>query len=462
MFTSIKIALNYMKADKKKAMLTGVAIFFSALFLFVTSFTMNGIEKQVTNRYKNLQTGDVIAMWNSLDEIDPMDSGKFLGKPGTFDIEDDTKNLVAIDAFNKFNKEHSSQLKAVYPIIRRYLYYSSENDTNNEKNGRLLCYSLSKEHAQHILDTGALEIEEGSMYSEDGKVCISREVADGSNLEIGDTIELTAYTVDGESNIQKIQIGGIYANAAGYDNLYIFMTEDDAHSLFKFHDDYFDVALMYINNEMDIDEYANKLNDTLDKANGNLRARSYEEASTFFTSTSKNLKFIFQVFTCVLLILIGFGLYTSIKMKIQDRIRIFGTLRAIGYSRLQCFMILFNEVAILTVIASVLAFIVSVIFVIAFQKNGIYVGSGGITYALGGERFYPKFKLLDVVVSSLIMFAFSLAASAKPACELVRQNIADLLSKRIKKRMNRKQRKMIEESCAQAVRMVQDKSNGSV
>lgn len=462
MFTSIKIAVNYMKADKKKAMLTGFAIFFSALFLFVTSFTMNGIEKQVTNGYKNLQSGDIIAMWNSLDEVDPMDSAKFLGNPETFDMKDDSDNLAAIDALNKFNEEHSSKLKAVYPIIRRYLYYSVEKDSNKVQNSRLLCYSLSKEHAQHILDTGALEMEKGSMFSGDGKACISRETADGFGLEIGDTLELTAYTVDGGSNNQTIQIGGIYANAAGYDNLYIFMTESDARSLFKFHDDYFDVAMMYLKNEREIDEYAKELNDTLDKVNGNLRARSFEEASTFFTSTSKNLKLIFQVFTCVLLILIGFGLYTSIKMKIQDRIRIFGTLRAIGYSRLQCFMILFNEVALLTVIASVLALIVSIIFVVAFQRNGIYVGSGGITYALGGERFYPKFKLYDVVVSSLIMFAFSLAASAKPSCELVCQNIADLLSKRIKRRINRKQRKMIEERCAQAVKMVEDTSNDSV
>lgn len=429
-----KIAFRNIVADRKRAFLIGVAIFISSFLLFLTNTTMNGTESQVLRGYINLQAGQVAVVWKDLKKVSNMDPGKFIGNAASFDITEDNANRRAIARLINFLNENSGEIKAFYPTVRRSAKLIVKKPYTKKKEGTLIIYSLTGDNRDFILDTGTLKMSEGELFSErDNSICISRERADEDMLKIGDTVTVEAVTLNGNSRTMKFVVSGIYANAAGYDNSYGFVSEKDARKLFGFDETYFDVGRIYLKDSGKVSEFARRLDEYLTAESDILRAESFSEASAFYTSTSRNIKIFFNIFTFFLLFMIGVGLRSTLRLKIFERMKEFGTLRAIGYSRIQCFAIIFFEVFFISIIALTAAFAVACIFVAIFGRVGIYVGSGGVTYALGGESFYPSLKVSDVIFAYTVISLFSLISAFGPGLKLCYHTITDIMMKRQKK-----------------------------
>ncbi len=434
MFISLKIAFRNIVADRKRALLIGTAIFISLLILFLTNSSMNGIEKQVLRSYINLQSGDVAVMWKDLYNVSGMDAGKFLGDSATFDIKKDSTNKKAIERLKLFLDENKSEVKAYYPTIRRNATVQTASSSGKKKESTILVYSLKSDSKEQLLSTSTLKMSVGELLSSKASsICISKEVADENNLKIGDKVEINATKISNEMNTMSFVVRGIYDNAAGYDNLYGFIEENKARELFGIDQDYFDIVRIYLKNDGNITGFSDKLDKYLLGNSDVLRAQSFSQASAFYTSTSKNIKIFFEIFNIFLLIMIGIGLRSTLRIKIFERMREFGTLRAVGYSRFKCFSIIFLEVLLLSLIALMGAVAFAAIFVSIFGRVGIYVGSGGVTYALGGESFYPELGINDIIFAFLVISMFSLVSTFGPGLKLCYQKITDILMKRQKK-----------------------------
>ena len=82
----------------------------------------------------------------------------------------------------------------------------------------------------------------GSLPVKGYQICISAAKADEHQLAVGDWVTIEATTPYGAKNALDFQVGGIYANAAGYENWYGFMPEPAFRELFDYDEGYFDIS----------------------------------------------------------------------------------------------------------------------------------------------------------------------------------------------------------------------------
>lgn len=222
---------------------------------------------------------------------------------------------------------------------------------------------------------------------------------------------------------------GIYANGAGYENHFAFMPDADARKLTAVPQPYFDLYRVYLGERREADAFARELDSYLSKENALLMAESYREASPFFTNNSRNLRMMFNIFLLFVLAVIAVGLMSTVRMNLFDRMKEFGTLRAIGYSRFRSYGIVFAEMFLLAAMALVFALVCTVVILSILGQTGIYVGTGPVSYGVGGERFWPQLLVDDIVLAFIAIMLFSLAATLGPGLKLCYQSITDMLLK---------------------------------
>lgn len=424
----LKIAFRNVKKDKKTSLFIGMTIFIAAIIFFAINFTMNGVEDQVLKGYLNLQSGHVIIEWEDMEKVDKMDTTKFLTNLRTFDPEEDKENEASINALKDYDVSNKAEVKGYYPIIKRSIQFSTGNNQDT-----VILFGINAEDRAFIIDTNTIRMEEGEMISStENGICISREKAELNDLNLGDEITTTIVNLDNEKIDATFKITGIYENGAGYDNLYGFMNLEQLKEIYAYDDNYFDYIRVYLKDMNNISEFATELDEYLVNNNTNLRAESYISASTFYTTVPQTLRIFFNGFVVLLLLVIGVGVSSTIRMNLYERMKIFGTLRAIGYSRNQCFLIVFYEMAIICLFALGMSFLVMSVLLalINMGGSGVYVGSGAITYVLGGERFYPSMRVFNIVLGVVFMLGLSISVTYRIMKKLIVRNITDLLSKR--------------------------------
>lgn len=423
----IKIALRNLVMNKWRSLLIGFALFTSSFLLLISNATMNGVEDQVIRGYVHFQSGHVAVMWSEMKEISAKDPSRFLHKLVSYNPELETDNLEDIVQLEQFLGSNRDAVKAGFPSIMRLGRYSV-----GKVNDQFVVFGLTREHAAFLQQAKTLTIIEGELPdSETPGICISQFLAEDLGLNLGDSMQVRVATNAKEIREQEFVITGIYANVAGYDNFFAFMTDEDARKLTDVPQPLFDIYRVYLNSPQQAGEFAWKLNSYL-AGNPTLYAESYKDASTFYTNNSKYMRIMFNIFIFFILIVIAFGLVATIRMNLYERMREFGTLRAIGYSRSQNYGIIFAEMFLLAALALVAALILAGTLVAILGNTGIYVGTGAISYGLGGERFWPELRISDVLLAGAAVTFFALLATLGPGLSICYQEITDMMHKRQK------------------------------
>ena len=423
-----KIAFRNILKDKRRSIVLGFVIFISFYVLMNSNAFMNGVERQVLKGYKNLQTADVVVIWENHKKIKPTDPERFVSitKTVSFDVAKNAENKKALDRLAVFLKANRSCIQYFFPTIRRPVQVFA-----NEKIDTLILYSLSSDNSRLIRDTRTLDLIKGELLSNHPYgICISKEKAEKFGLDIGAIMTVETVTSYGTRNSLDFIVQGIYANRAGYDNYYGFISESAACEVFDFDPEYFDIGRIFLTD----DAHAGKVSEELDAFLGGetavLRAESYQEASTFYTRNPKSNKAFFTMFLIFLILTIGLGIHASIRMNLFKRMKEFGTIRAIGYSRVQCYALVFYEILFLSLLSFAAALVITGVMVAILNHTGIYLGSGPQTYAFGSEYVYPEMKWIDILFAFIVVILLSLLSTVKSGLSLAFQKITDTLSHR--------------------------------
>ncbi|WP_438432119.1 ABC transporter permease [Gorillibacterium sp. sgz500922] len=423
-----KIAFRNILIKKKRSLFIGLAIWLSLFLLLISSAVMNGAQKQVTKSYVNLQSGNVAVIWEDTKKVKSSDPSRLLAIQA-FEAEKQDQNQRAIHRLETFVKDHSSEIQGYYPTIVRNAQMAKGDMVDTGK-----VFSLTPQYKERLLQSETVKMDQGELLSEQNhSVCISAAKAEADHLKMGDTVTFDAVTPTGATNSVDFVITGIYSDMAIYDNKYAFMSYDNAKELFHFDDGFFDMGKIFLKHPSQREAFAHKLDQYFTGDSPILRAESSETASSFFTTTSTLLKASFDFFVIFLLGVIALGIYSTIKMNLFGRMKEFGTLRAIGYSRFQCFLIIFFEYYFLSLLSMLAALIVAIPLVLILGHTGIYMGSGAITTILGGESVYPNLQIEDGIIAFLTISLFTMISSIGPGLKLCYQNITDLMLKRQRK-----------------------------
>jgi putative ABC transport system permease protein len=423
----LRIAFRNVIANRKRSFLIGLVIFISSFIMLASNALMNGAEKQILKGYYNLQAADVVVVWEALHKVSASDTTRLLFlRNNTFDPEQQAANAAATDALQAFMTARQADVSHYFRVIRRNatLMVGKEADT------LFSIYGLSPENRDLLLESKTIIMKEGSLLSDrETAISVSQSKADEYELAVGDKVTVEGLTKDGDLVSQEFAVAGIYEDGAGWDNYYGFISDKAARDLFEYEPDQFDMAKIYLKAQATAGAFADELDEHLTADSQVLRAESADEASQSYPRMAQSLKAVFDVFVFALLFIIAIGVRSTIKMALFERMKEFGTLRAIGYSRAQTFLIIFFDTFFLAVIALGAALVVALVPVMFLGKVGIYVGNGPLSY-FGGERLYPSLQTLDVVFALTIIGVFTLLSTLSPGLQLCYQNITDILVKR--------------------------------
>jgi putative ABC transport system permease protein len=424
MLVLVKIAIRNIIKNKKRSLLIGIAIFIPSLILLLTNAVFNGVEEQTLKSYINIQVGEVAVMWSKVKEFERDKPDRIYNSH--FDADRDEENRRELTAFYDFIAENKSQIKAWFPTIFRSAVLPIK-----KKNLHASVYGISQEDAEFLISTKTLKMEQGEFITGDERVvCISSQFAKDYNLKVGDEIFLDCNTVYGAKNRLDFVIKGIYANGPGWLNSFIYMQDRYAREFFDFDSQYFDIARIFFYDPRTAIDFVSRLNAELAKHGSTLIAEHYLEASTFFPSFVNSQRNLYAVFSVFLLFVIALGIRSTVRMNLFERMAEFATIRAIGYSRFKSFLIIFFEILFLSIFSLIVAWIVAFVITLVLRHNGVYVGTGPMSYMFGGDRFYPLIRINDLIMLTMVLFLLSVFAPFKPGISLCYQKIADILVKR--------------------------------
>jgi ABC-type lipoprotein release transport system permease subunit len=421
----LRIAFRSVFADRRRSILIGLSLFISCVVLLLAYAIGNGAGGQLLGRYHATQSADVVVVWkNVLEDVDPSDPGRLqFSEP---DGKTRDANAAAISRLDAFLTENASAVTAVYRPVRGFGMLDTGSyatfATINGIGGDELAF-LENERVLQLIEGDPLTGFEYGIY-------ISEDTAVKTGIWYGDYVSLDATTASGLVNTMDFQVAGVYRNGAPWYNITVYIRQDDARDLMEWDASWFGSARIYLNDPSSRASFAARLDAALIEAGGALRAEPSDVSTRFWESFAGLLKGVFTFFIVFLLLVIAIGIRSTIRMNLFLRIQEFGTLRAIGFTRPQGFLIVFLEAFLISVLALAAAAIAAGGLVSALAWTGIYVGPGAASYALGAEYVYPVLGITDLVFALAIVTGFSLLAPLGPGLKLCGQKITDMLARR--------------------------------
>jgi ABC-type lipoprotein release transport system permease subunit len=421
----LKIAFRSVLSDRRRSVLIGLSLFISCVLLLFADAVGNGVGGQLLQRHHSTQSGDVVVVWkNVLEEVDPSDPGRLLFS----ELDGKTKaaNGSAVASLDSFLSENADTVSAVYRPARGF----GMLDT-----GQYAAYcmidGIGGEELAFLKKERVLQLIEGEpLFDSSYGVYISEETADKNGIWVGDYVSLDATTASGLVNTMDFQVAGVYRNGAPWDNITVYMRDDEARALMEWDASWFGSARIYLKVPTARTDFAARLDSALRNSGGALRAEASDVSTRFWATFADFLKGIFTFFIMFLLLVIALGIRSTIRMNLFLRIQEFGTIRAIGFTKLQGIFIVFLEAFFISVIALAAAMVVSGGLIATFAWTGLYVGPGTASYVVGGEIVYPVFKAADLALALALVTAFSLLAPLGPGLKLFGQKISDMLVRR--------------------------------
>lgn len=422
MVVLLKIAFRNILKNKKRALHIGLTLALSSTLLLFSFSIGNGIERQVIDKYRDFQSGDVTVLWSNVKKIDPSDPSRLFFS--AFDMKNDNINREAIKRLDEFLGQNAGEIAYSFKSVRG----NGTLDTGSYAAFSMI-FGLSQDEMGYLTDKRVFQLVDGvSPYSGEYGISISDDAAKKYDISLGDWVTLDCTTARSFINTQEYRVTGFYRSSSDYDSIYIYMNRDDALELLDQDPEYFQAARLFLRNPADSVGFAERLDRRLTGAADVLRAEPMETSAGFYTMIAGFLKSLFTAFVMFIMLIIAVGIRSVVRMDLFERLKEFGTLRAMGFNRLQNLLIIFFEILMLSLVCFSTAFAANLGLVALLEKPGIYVGRGAVAYALGGEAIHPLFIPKDTLPAMMILLFFSIFAPLKPGLRLCRQQITDLLA----------------------------------
>ena len=416
------LALRNLVKNAKRTALIGITLVISCTLLLFSFSIGNGVKRQILDKYRDFQSGDVAVVWGNVKKIDPGDPSRLFFS--AFDLKKDRENREALRELEDFTRSRAGDIRDCFKAIRG----NGMMDTGHYAAFSMI-FGLSKEEANYLQEEKNLVLAAGELpFGQPYGICISDDAALEYGVGVGDWVTLDCNTAGGYVNTQEYQITGLYKSSSDFDSIYVYMTREDALELLDQEKAYFQSMRIFLKSPEQARQFAAELDRRLLQKGGVLRAEPMEDAAQFYSMIAVFLKALFTFFILFILFIIAMGIRSVIRMNLFERMKEFGTLRAIGFRRSQSFMIVFLEILLLSLACLGISLGISRLLVLSFENTGLYIGKGAVAYAIGGESIRPVFILSDTLTALLILSGFSLFAPLKPGLRLCCQKITDLLA----------------------------------
>ena len=309
----------------------------------------------------------------------------------------------------------NAQIKNSVPRLETFVLVSKGNST---KGCMLVGTDTEKEN---ILTQLKSKLIEGKYFqNNEEKVLIAEGLANRLNLKNSDTIVLFGQGYHSVMAAGKFQIKGIVRLASpAMNDTFVYLPLKATQSFLSAENQLTSISLG-ISNPENINILVKNIEEKIGK---DYEVMSWQKMMPEISNHIKADGFSFYVFSGILYLIIGFGLFGTVLMLTVERKYEFGMLIAIGMKKSKLSLILLGETLLITILGVLLGILISLPIVIYLSKNPIrFSGQMAKAYEqFGFEAIFPTALDKDIFITqSLIVLIIALFIGLYPLWHISR------------------------------------------
>jgi putative ABC transport system permease protein len=400
----IQMAFRNIFRNKRRTVLTMIAVFFGVFLLIVFNGFSSGMEWQIGDLFIKTSTG-AIKIVSSNYKIDDLEN------PLDYPIKSyqDMEHLV-------------SQNKKIQAYSPRITFQGSLNNGVDE-------ISATGIGVKPFLEDSVFDrrrsIIAGSFLKpgEDGLV-VGADLAKLLDVKVGDTISVIAQATQMGKNAFDLEIKGMIRTGNPLIDEYSFFVPIDFARNFLTIEGITDIAVK-LRDVSDIDRVIGELNTKNPKSGNSIL--SWRDFANDYMGLIEYRKRMIGLVSIAILIIAGVGIINTMLMAMLERKREIGNLMALGLRRSEIMRLFLLEGTFIGLLASFAAAILGSLFLCYGQINGLPLNLNEIGNSTVVGKLYLHFNLLYVIGFFLLGVVIVSCSTLYPALKSARLNPVEAL-----------------------------------
>ena len=390
MFQLIKMAYRNLNRNRRRSILSALAVSFGlALLLFMAAMVQGEMQGAMQTSIA-LQSGNL-----------QVRAASYVEEKSSLKWEDLVANPDQVAA----------QIKSVphVTIATPRLFASGIINTSQEAIGVQLFGIDPASAANDPIVKGMIA---GNFITADDPngINIGQTLAQRLGVKVGDSIDLSANTASGGINEQNFIVRGIFStDTPSYDESTIMMPLAKAQAFTGTQNHASTIFIM-----LDDRDLSNPVAQAL--TSPGYQVLTWQKMNDLVLQTEQLANSYMVLFYLIVLGITATVVVNTLIMAVYERTREIGIMAAIGMKGRRIMSLFLAEAGLLAIAGIVAGLIMGWLICVYFAHYGFYIGSIGTNYAfLLGDRIYAMLTLGDAINLTLIALVITLVASLYPA-----------------------------------------------
>ncbi len=285
----------------------------------------------------------------------------------------------------------------------------------------VVVYGITPEDERRVSDVSA-HIVEGAYIGPDQRhpVVVSTRLADKLGVRLGQKIVLTSQGAGGEISAGAFRIVGLYRTVNSmFDDVTVFAGREDLAATFGVGGRIHEIAIL-LNESRDMDRVAMSLS----AERPDLDVETWKQLSPEVALTMDSTTLMNEIFMCVILAALIFGITNTMLMGVLERMRELGVIIALGMRHRYVFLMILLETMFLSLVGGAVGIVLGAASVTVLGHTGLDLSA--VSSGLEGFGFsrilYPTVPLREYPVVVMLVVLTALVASIYPGWKAVRMN----------------------------------------
>jgi ABC-type lipoprotein release transport system permease subunit len=360
-------------------------------------------------------------MDNAMDTTIRLQSGHLQLRAQSYD---ESKSSLKWEDLIEKPDQVAGQIASLGPVVAASprLYASGIVDSRNQSAGVQIIGIEPASPANNPYREGLVSGEFLTVDDREG-ILIGRPLAEKMGLRVGDRIELTANTSNGDVSTQPFTIRGIYTTETqAFDNAIVFLPLAKAQAITRT-ENHASTIFVLLNDKAQTDAVVNAMQSS------SYQVLTWTKMNEMIIQTENMAASYMSLFYLIILAVTATVIVNTLIMAVFERTREIGIFSAIGMKGRRIMAMFLAESSLLAVGGVALGLVLGILIVAYLERNGFYVGN----LAVGGGGFliqdtiYAKFSLDDTINVSLMAFIITLLAGLYPAWMAARMEPVEAL-----------------------------------
>jgi ABC-type lipoprotein release transport system permease subunit len=246
-------------------------------------------------------------------------------------------------------------------------------------------------------------------------------LADKLGLKVGDQINLSVNTSNGDIAGQLFTVRGIYSTQTnGFDSTTVLMPLAKAQTITQA-ENHASTIFILLKDAAQTDAVAAALQSS------QYQVLTWTQMNELILQTEDMANSYMVIFYLIVLGVTATVIVNTLIMAVFERTREIGILSAIGMKSRRIMAMFLAESSLLAVGGILMGLVLGTLVVAYFTKYGFYIGNMGITGILIGNTIYTDLTLKDTINLTLIAFVITLLAGLYPAVLAARMEPVEAL-----------------------------------